>query len=126
MATQIDIAMNENPTPSTSPGTPAQSSQDSPEFDTFTPETNQQAPPPAASLVVNGEIQSEREKQLLENLRNERKAREEAELARRKAEIDAAYAQDEARRLKDIHLSAAATKPKAKRVGVGFWETEEN
>jgi hypothetical protein len=54
------------------------------------------APPPAAVVVLEG-TKTEREIQLEKDLETER-------LARRKAETDAAYAQDEFRRLKEIPM----------------------
>lgn len=64
------------------------------------------APPPAAKIVVNAE-RTERELELEAELERERQAR-------KKAETDAAYAKDEAFRLKQIPAatSSPANKPK--------------
>lgn len=90
------------------------------------PETNPQpqpqpsaAPPPAATTVVNGGV-TERELSLQSELAREKEAR-------RKAETDAAYAQDEARRLKEAqivaHVSAAT---KAKKSGWTLLHAQED
>ena len=78
------------------------------------------APPEATRIVVTGE-KSERELTLEKQL-------EEANSARRKAETDASYHQDEARRLKELQTAPPPTKKKVKRAGVGWfeYETEEN
>lgn len=60
-------------------------------------------PPPAAKIVNEGE-RTERELQLERDLEAERQAR-------KKAETEAAYAQDEARRLKEVHKPKAKAKP---------------
>lgn len=59
------------------------------------------AAPPAAAAVVNGK--TERELQLEKDLESER-------AARKKSETDAAYLQDENRRLKEIPTPAAPKK----------------
>jgi len=64
------------------------------------------APPPATTIVVEGS-KTEREQQLEKEL-------SEALDARRKAETDAAYALDEARRLKDLQ-SRPDPKPRAQK-----------
>jgi len=72
--------------------------------------------PPAATVVTQGS-RTERESDLERQLDEERQAR-------RKAETDAAYAQDEARRLKDIQ-TARPEPPKAKRAPLTFFDEEE-
>ena len=65
------------------------------------------APPPAAVVVLEGS-KSERELALEKQVT-------ELEAGRRKAETDAAYAQDEAKRLKELHSAPpGGGKPKAK------------
>jgi hypothetical protein len=71
----------------------------------------QPAAPPAAVIVNHGE-RTEREIVLERELQTEK-------LARKKAETDAGYAQDEARRLKELQAMANAPKPKNKN-GTGW------
>lgn len=80
-----------------------------------TPETT---PPPAARIVVEAQ-RTERELTLAAELEAER-------TARRKAETDASYHADEARRLKELQSQVPAPKNKQKRVATGFWEVEED
>jgi hypothetical protein len=75
------------------------------------------AAPPATKIVVEGS-KTEREIDL------ERRLEAEA-AARRKAETDASYYADEARRLKELQSQVPTAKHKQKRVAVGFWEVEE-
>lgn len=89
------------------------------------PETNPQpqpqpvaAPPPAATIVANGGV-SERELSLQSELAREKEAR-------RKAETDAAYAQDEARRLKEAQSALPAPAPKAKKSGWTLLHAQED
>lgn len=67
------------------------------------------APPPAAAVVIAGE-RTEKEVQLEKELELERQAR-------RKAEFDAGFAQDELRRLKDVVKPV----PAAKKATVSKW-----
>lgn len=85
------------------------------------PSPSQQAPPPAAALVAGGEVTDETVMKLRRDL-------ESAEFRARKAEQDAAYAQDEARRLKEVQIQAAGQlRQPSKRVvvGTGWFESEE-
>jgi hypothetical protein len=60
--------------------------------------------PPAAALVINGDIKSERELKLESDLAAEREAR-------RKAEIIAAEKEDEATRLREIQSRPPSVPP---------------
>ena len=71
--------------------------------------------PPATKIVVEG-TRTEREIELERTLENER-------TARRKAETDASYHADEARRLKELQT---ATPPAKSRRRYGFFEQEED
>ncbi|MCX6922668.1 MAG: hypothetical protein NT154_05550 [Verrucomicrobia bacterium] len=75
-------------------------------------------PPPAAVIVVNG-TKTERELELERDLQTERDAR-------RKAEVDASYAQDKARRLEEIQSSPPPTAPRAKKKGWTLLHEEES
>ncbi len=82
-------------------------------------------PPPASRIIVEAQ-RTEREIEL-EAEREELRRKYEAEAsARRKAETDAAYHADEARRLKDLQGQVINTPAaKKKKVGVGWFETDE-
>jgi hypothetical protein len=77
--------------------------------------------PPPAGKIVNEAQWTEREAALQRQIEAERDAR-------RQAEVKASYAEDEARRLKELQSQPPEpTKPKARRKvqTVGFWEVEE-
>jgi membrane protein involved in colicin uptake len=74
-------------------------------------------PPPAAVTVLEGE-RTERETNLEAELATEREAR-------RKAETDAAYAQDEARRLKAVGLTPTPAPKKQKSMWNDFFGEED-
>jgi hypothetical protein len=99
-APAVAPAAPENP-PSTPPATPPPPSD----------------PPPATRIVVEGQ-KTEREIELERRLEDESNAR-------RKAETDASYHADEARRLKELQSQVPQPR-KQKRIGVGFWEIEED
>jgi hypothetical protein len=71
--------------------------------------------PPAARIVVEGS-KTERESELEAELETERSAR-------RKAETDASYAQDEARRLKEVQSREPRPRP-AKKSGWTFFDED--
>jgi hypothetical protein len=76
------------------------------------------APPPAATVVVNGD-RDERVTDLERQLEGER-------TARRKAETDASYALDEARRLKEAQSLKPTPQPKPKSSPWTFMDDEED
>lgn len=78
------------------------------------------APPPAAKIIVEAK-RTERELELEAEREELRQKYENEATARRKAETDAAYHADEARRLKELQSGPApAPKPKRVRSFMGF------
>jgi hypothetical protein len=82
-----------------------------------TPPPPASAPPPATKIVVEG-TKTEREIELERRL-NETEARA------KKAETDAGYHADEARKARELLTAVPAPRAKQKRTAVGFWEVEE-